>query len=159
MRLLYVDDGQLLTLDDDLMSSRSADVPVKMLNDRKAEQEGHNIDVVADTLFRLEICARFNQRDESTVQKVSMLLAALKEGRGEMQCRTTVFTVDRGCGRQNIIDTVSAVGFSSFFIMPDHLLKSHTYHDRSYLGVVRNAIDEKCKDQHYNEDIGYGIHG
>lgn len=54
-----------------------------------------------------------------------MLLKTLAESRGEMSSHTILFTVDRGYGRQNNIEAVSAAGFNSLLITTDPLITSH----------------------------------
>ena len=57
-RLLYVPNSQFITLDDDLLGTRSKDNQVKCLSARKADREGHSADVIADGIFRITLDAR-----------------------------------------------------------------------------------------------------
>lgn len=60
--LLYVPLVQYITLDDDLMGTRSVDNPVRMLSDHKADIEGHCTDIVADVLFPFTLDSRLWRR-------------------------------------------------------------------------------------------------
>ena len=60
--MFFVPLHQVVTLDDDLMGTRSAENPVKTLSNRKADKEGHSTDVVADAFFRIVLAVRFRRR-------------------------------------------------------------------------------------------------
>lgn len=90
----FVGDGQLLTLDDDLMGSRSEYMPVKILSTRKAYKECQSSDVVADALFRITICSRFHRRQEPQVESVKHFFEAMKKSRGEQSTKSSILIAD-----------------------------------------------------------------
>lgn len=102
-RLFYVLLVQLITLDDDLMGTRSRDNQVKMLSDRNADREGHSTDNVADALFRLTDVSRFRRCGEPQVTNVSRLLTSLMESHRELTQRGVILTADRGFGLRSIL--------------------------------------------------------
>ena len=52
----------LATLDDDLYGTRAGDNQVKSINSRKADQERHTADSIADAFFRITLMVRFRRR-------------------------------------------------------------------------------------------------
>lgn len=61
-------------LDDDLYGTRAKDNQVKTLSSRKADEEGHVADAIADALFRITLCLRFRRRGESQSANVEKLI-------------------------------------------------------------------------------------
>lgn len=116
--IFYIGDGQLETLDDYLMGSRSCDVPVKIISERNAERYAHTSDVVTDTLFRLKICSRLHRHLETQQVFVRYVISAMNDERGEKSNRSVIMTGYRGHVRPSFISVVKDCGFSAIFIIP-----------------------------------------
>lgn len=63
-RMFFVALHQVITLDDDLVGTRSRDNQVKSLSSCKANKEVHLADVVVDAIFNVVISLRFRRRGE-----------------------------------------------------------------------------------------------
>lgn len=69
-RILYIPSFQFLTLDDEIMKTRSQKNPVKSMSNKKADREGQSADVVADALFRFVIELRLIRKEEGRAEYV-----------------------------------------------------------------------------------------
>lgn len=145
-RLFYVPTCQMLTLDDELMGTRSNSNPVKTLSSRKADREGHSSDVLADALFRITLMSRFHRRGEQQVDTVERLIRSVQECQGEMSCRSAILTADRGYGRERFLRVIQEKGLSLLFVMPDHVLSIHPFNALSRLDCTREDLI------HYQEE-------
>lgn len=76
-RLFYVPHFQLVTMDDEIMGTRSAYNQVKALLDLKADRKVYASHIVGDGLFPYISDSCFRQRDEPHVKHVSRLLMSL----------------------------------------------------------------------------------
>lgn len=94
-RLFYVPSAQLLTLDDEVMGTRSNENPVKCIFARKGSLDIQCSNDLTDVLFRLTIESRLHRRGETQFEIAKGLLECLTEAKGEISCRTTVLTADR----------------------------------------------------------------
>lgn len=63
-RIFFVPLHQFLTMYDDLIGMRAADLKVKTLGPHKAQNEGHMFDVLADWFFNCVLAARFRRQEE-----------------------------------------------------------------------------------------------
>ncbi|PXF43284.1 hypothetical protein BWQ96_06981 [Gracilariopsis chorda] len=136
----------LATLDDDLYGTRASDNQVKMLSARKADKEGHSADALADALFRIILAIRFRRRGEAQTESVKKLLSTVLDGRGEEANTGCIVTADRGYGKQSFLEILSGFGLSSVFVMPEHLLRVHSFVGLSYLDPVRDDLEDEALD-------------
>lgn len=72
----------MVTLDDDLFSTRAMNSQVNTISNRKADNEGHSADAVANAFLRVIIALRFRRRGESQEENVRTLFKKLVEGKG-----------------------------------------------------------------------------
>lgn len=94
---------QMVTVDDDVMGTRSCDNPVNIVSSRKAGKEGNCAEVVADVILQLVLSIRFRRRGKGKFLAVKKVLASLIEGRGEISC---LLTVDRGYGKPEFANII-----------------------------------------------------
>lgn len=76
-RLFFVLLHLVMTIDDELMGTRSMDNPVTTLSNRKAGSARQSTDVLSDAIFRFIMCVRFRRRGESTDSSVTQELSHL----------------------------------------------------------------------------------
>ncbi|PXF45277.1 hypothetical protein BWQ96_04976 [Gracilariopsis chorda] len=117
----------LATLDDDLYVTRANKNQVKMQSVRKVDKEGHSADAVADALLRLVLALHFRRPGESQLDLVRRLFTVLTEGRGGRATNNCIVTADRGYGKASFMELLPEFGFSSVFVMPDHLICVHPF--------------------------------
>lgn len=127
-----------LTLDEELMGTSSKEKRVKALSGRKTDREGQISDVLADALFRLTLDESLHRRGRSQVESVKPLLHPVQECRGELSSRATIMTADRGYGKASFMDVIEEVGFSSIFIMPEHIVSKHPFVGQSHMDAARS---------------------
>lgn len=70
LKCLFVPLVQLITIDDDLMGTRSADNQLEMLSDRKGDREVQSGDVIANELLRFTLDTRMRRRGEPQLSNV-----------------------------------------------------------------------------------------
>lgn len=63
----------MCTLNDDLFGTRARGNQVTTISNRKADQEGHNCDVIVDALFRFVMKLGFRRLAEFQVDKVKKI--------------------------------------------------------------------------------------
>ena len=152
-RLFSVPAFQFLTLDDELMGTRSHSNPVKSISIRKADREGQSADVIADSLFRFTIDSRLHRRGEGRIESVRQLLKNVQEGRGELSTRSTIFTADRGYSSPAFMKEMSSFGYSCILIMPEHLLSVHPFVSLSHLdGVNADLIANDNEARNHGDE-------
>lgn len=81
-RMDFVPLHQVVTLDDDLIGTRAADLQVKTLSPRKAKNEGHMAEVLTDSLFNCILAVRFRRRGEGKEAGACPIMERLLEGQG-----------------------------------------------------------------------------
>ena len=140
------------TLDDDLYGARASDNQVKTLSARKADREGNTADAMADALFRVTLMIMFRRRGEGQSANVSNLIGTLLEGGGEQSLHGLIITADRGYGSFSLIQNLLTSGIGSIVIMPEHLLRCHTFVGETYFRCTRNDEEQEdsCADRHIN---------
>lgn len=105
-RLFYIPSVQFLTLDDELMGTRSQQNPVTYISIMKADLEGQSADVISDAIFRFSIETHLHRRPEIHSMAVKNVLENFQDGRGEISTWSTILTADRGYGNPTIVDLV-----------------------------------------------------
>lgn len=70
-----------------------------MLISRKANEEGHSADALADALSRILLTLRFIRRADPHVQSVKHLMDSFMEGVGEEAVNGCTVTADRRYGK------------------------------------------------------------
>lgn len=78
--LFYIPAFQFLTLDDEVMGTRSQSNPVKSISVRKSDREGKSADVVSDELFRFAIESRLHRRGEILTESINKQLKNVQYG-------------------------------------------------------------------------------
>lgn len=116
-----------MTLDDELIGTRSQYNPVKKISDRKADREGQSVDCLADALFRLILDWRLHRRGESHISSVKTLLSNLQENRGYISLRTAFFIAYRGYVRPEFMELVRGFGYDVFLIAREHMLSVNQF--------------------------------
>lgn len=125
LRLFFIPQYEIISLDDDLFGTRAYYIQLKTLSARKSYEAGHTADVVSDAMFRIVFATRSRRRGESRVDGVKKLLDRLLDVHGENSLRTTLLTTDRGYGSEPFHYIVHSRRFSYMFIVSD---QKHSYH-------------------------------
>lgn len=113
-KIFFVPLHMMATLDDDLFGTRAADNQVKMLRSRKADNDRHSADAVADVLFRVILALRFRRKGEVQLVSVRKLLETLLEGRGEESLSSLIVTADRSHGKEAFMELFMEFGLFPF---------------------------------------------
>ena len=137
-KVFLVPDHTICSLDDDLMGTRASDNQHKTISNRKADREGHTVDVISDALFRVVLQIRFARRGEKRIQGVRKLLSSLLDSRGQQCLQGIVVALDRGYARQEVLMELSSHGLSSIAIMPERYPKCHPFVGKSFLKASRS---------------------
>ena len=126
----------IISLDDDLMGTRTVDNQVKTISNRKADGEGHVADVLADALFRVVLQMRFRRRHDKLESCDSKIIANLMEVRGDISRQGMTVVADRGYARRHVLNALMDQGLSCFGVMPEFMLKCHPIVGKSYLKAL-----------------------
>lgn len=81
-------------------------------------------DVLADTMFRINLDPCLHRRSETQVKCVSVLLEKVRDCRGEESTRAKILTAARGYGKGTFMELIGAIGFRIIFMMPEHLVSA-----------------------------------
>ncbi len=95
-------------VDDELIPSRAGDVERKAVTNRKAGKEGPVADCIACSQTSVIFGMRLRVQGETEEHNVSELLKCLPSFEGQGNNATTTF--DRGHGKMNFVEAVSALG-------------------------------------------------
>ena len=126
-RHLIVDaDNSWFVADDDLISSRAKDVQGKTLSQRKAGNEGHTADVLADTQTRIVIASKLRIRGAKLKESVEYLFNLVTDHH-TCSLRGCGVIQDRVYGSPEIVMKTVQTGLGCAFIMPQHLMNYHPY--------------------------------
>lgn len=60
------------------------------------------------------------------------------EGHGEKVLKSLTVSVDRGYGKESLMQTLADCGSSSIFVLPEHLLRCHPFVGQSYFMIDRD---------------------
>lgn len=97
-------------------------------------------DVLDDALFRITMDSRLHRRGETQVDCVSNLLDNVQECRGEVSSRATILTADRAYGKASFMDLIGEAGYSSIFVMPEHLVSTNPFIGQSNMDTAREDL-------------------
>lgn len=131
-----------LTLDNKLFGTRTTDNQVKTISCRKADRKGHYADTVACATSKVFFALRFQGRGEGQVETKKKLLTEMFENVCLEALNSRIVTADKGYAKESFLSVKESLGFSSVFVMPDHVLRSHPFVASSFLNPHREEEDE-----------------
>jgi hypothetical protein len=91
-------------LDEELVSSKAADIEVKMLSNRKSGKEGSTVDVICDSFFQLIVGMRLQTSSDTQEGNVKQLLSTLPRTNNSYDSPLgPILACDRGYGKFSLI--------------------------------------------------------
>lgn len=106
------------TLNDDLLGTLAAEVPVKVLSARK----GDSTDAFPHALFRVVFGIRFRRRGELKTEYFAKLFANILDEKGEEDLNGFIISANLEYGKKYFLNILSSRGLSSILVILDHLL-------------------------------------
>ena len=85
--LFFVPNHLTVTLDNDLIGSRSKEIQNKLLSQRKAAKEGHSADLLYENFMSVVLHSRLRRLGESQCTNVYRLFSLVLNSRGEKSLR------------------------------------------------------------------------
>lgn len=120
------------------------------LNIINADLKGQCLNCVCDALLRFAIESRLQRKRETQLESIRRLLISLEQSRIEQSQRMAILIADRGFGKYAVKELINEFGYSTFFVMRDHLIFVHTFSAASCLKIERDnlLLPESASDQH-----------
>lgn len=100
-RVLFITAFQTVTLDADVVGTRSHDNQVKFLSPRKSAKEGKMADNISDALFHVVLSVRFGRRGGRQESSTSTTIGRILEDQEQLALSSLTWTADRGYGRDS----------------------------------------------------------
>lgn len=101
--------------------TRAVDNQGKAISSVKANKEGHNVDAIADGLFRITLMVCFRRRGGSQASNVEKLINALADARDEESFSGFVITADCRYGKMSMVPGSAKKDIGFIFRMHEHL--------------------------------------